>query len=100
MGTDQTIRYPQASRLPFPACHSIGLMAGHLKDASGAATAAGLRPVLDLPGHKPRTGSYPETGDASHARLHTLQPPPYPSLTRPRSFRDDIDHRSEIYRRT
>ena len=57
MGTDQTIRYPQAPGSRFPLGHSIGLMAGHLKDASGAATAAGLRPVLDLPSHKPRTGS-------------------------------------------
>ena len=49
----------------------------------------GSRPVLDLPSHKPRTGSYPETGDASHARLHTRPTPQYQSLTRPRSFRDD-----------
>ena len=34
---------------PVPRRHIIGLPAGHLKDASGAADAAGLRPVLDLP---------------------------------------------------
>jgi hypothetical protein len=80
MGTDQTIRYPQASRLPFPACHSIGLMAGHLKDASGAATAAGLRPVLDLPSHKPRAGSYPETGGTAVTHACT---PAQPRNTHP-----------------
>ena len=76
MGTDQTIRYPQASRLPFPARHSIGLMAGHLKDASGAATAAGLRPVPDLPSHKPRTGSYGNRGRQSRTPAH----PPNPAI--------------------
>ena len=56
---------------------SIGLMARHLKDASGAATATGLRPVLDLPGHKPQTGSYPETGDA---QSRTPAHPPNPAI--------------------
>jgi hypothetical protein len=44
-GTDLTqLDNPQAPRLPFPGRHIIGLPAGHLKDASGAATAAGLPP--------------------------------------------------------
>jgi uncharacterized protein YcfJ len=67
----------------------IGLAAGRLKDASGAATAAGLRPVLDPPGRSPPNGSYRETGDASHARPATTAKPLKPSLTRLRSFRDD-----------
>jgi hypothetical protein len=45
---------------PVPAAQIVGLPASHLKDASGAATAAGLRPVLDLPGRSPRIGSYRE----------------------------------------
>ena len=52
-------------------------MARHLKDASGAATATGLRPVLDLPGHKPQTGSYPEMGDA---QSRTPAHPPNPAI--------------------
>jgi hypothetical protein len=67
-GTDLTQLSTPDPRLPFPAARSSGSLAGHLKDASGAATAAGLRPVLDLPGRSPRHGSYQETGDASHAR--------------------------------
>jgi hypothetical protein len=55
-------------------------MAGHLKDASGAATAAGLRPVLDLPRHKPGLAATRKTGDASHARLHTRPNPAIPAL--------------------
>ena len=45
------------SRSPPP---DIGRPASHLKDASGAAPAAGLRPVLDLPSRSPRHGSYQE----------------------------------------
>jgi hypothetical protein len=44
-GTDLNNRIPRTTpRLPFPAAHIIGLPAGHLKDASGAAPAAGLPP--------------------------------------------------------
>jgi hypothetical protein len=48
------------TRLPFPAASIIGLPIGRLKDASGAATAAGLRPVLDPPARSPRTWQLPE----------------------------------------
>jgi len=44
---------------PVSRSHIIGLPAGHLKDASGAATAAGLRPVPDPPGRSPRTWQLP-----------------------------------------
>jgi hypothetical protein len=67
----------------------IGLPAGRLKDASGAAPAAGLRPVLDPPARKPQTlGSYQRMADVSHACPATQPPPPKPPLTRLRSFRD------------
>ena len=70
----------QALAAPVSGLPASGLKARHLKDASGAATAAGLRPVLDLPSHKPRTGSYPETGDA---QSRTPAHPPNPRNTRP-----------------
>ena len=44
-GTDLNNRIPlHGPRLPFPAAASSGERPGHLKDASGAATAAGLPP--------------------------------------------------------
>ncbi len=56
MGTELNNRKTRtAPGLPFPRRQIIGLPAGHLNDASGAATAAGLRPVLDPPGRSPRT---------------------------------------------
>jgi hypothetical protein len=56
MGTGLNNRIPPHSPpAPIPRRQIIGLPAGHLKDASGAATAAGLRPLLDLPGRSPRT---------------------------------------------
>jgi hypothetical protein len=59
MGTDLTQpKKPARPRLPFPRRPIIGLPAGRLKDASGAATAAGLRPVLDPPGVRHGHGSY------------------------------------------
>ena len=80
MGTDPDNRIPAARpRLPFPGRPIIGLPAGHLKDASGAATAAGLHPVLDPPGQPPRTWQLSgETGDASHARPHSARAPQNP----------------------
>jgi hypothetical protein len=60
---------------PVSRASIIGLPAGRLKDASGAATAAGLRPVLDPPARSPRTWQLQETGEASHACPQTrLQP--------------------------
>ena len=53
---------------------------GHLKDAYGAATAAGLRPVLDLTSHSPRTWQLSGgTGDASHPRPPIAVNPETPS---------------------
>lgn len=46
---------PHDPRLPVSRRQIIGLPAGHLKDASGAGYAAGLRPVPDLPCRSPRT---------------------------------------------
>ena len=74
---------------PVPRRPIIGLPAGRLKDASGAATAAGLRPVLDPAAARHGHGSYRETGDASHARPARQPEPAKPPLTRPRSFRDE-----------
>jgi hypothetical protein len=54
-GTENNHIQHAETRLPFPAARIIGLPAGRLKDASGAATAAGLRPVLDPPARSPRT---------------------------------------------
>jgi len=48
MGPTRTNRTPlHRRRLPFPTCQIIGLPVDQLKDASGAATAARLAPVLD-----------------------------------------------------
>src|SRR5258707_12552807 len=49
-GLRQPDSHPSGPRLPFPATTSSGSRAGHLKDASGAATRPGSRPVLDQPG--------------------------------------------------
>ena len=71
MGRSDTTEHPRTpSRLPLPRCQIIGLAASHLKDASGAATAAGLRPVLDLPGRSPRTWQLPgkQETPVTHAR--------------------------------
>src|SRR6266545_5168537 len=81
---------PARPPAPVPRRHIIGLPAGHLKDASGAATAAGLRPVLDPPGRSPRTWqlSGKQEAPVTHAR-RPVRTPRIPPLTRPRSFRDD-----------
>ena len=55
MGRPDTTGYPARPPAPVSRRQIIGLPAGHLKDASGAAAAAGLRPVLDLPDRSPRT---------------------------------------------
>ena len=83
---------PKQSRLPFPRRQIIRHPAGHLKDASGAAPAAGLRPVLDPPSRPPRTWQLP--GKQETPLTHTRKPPApqqNPPLTRPRSFRDDTE---------
>jgi hypothetical protein len=55
-GTDLNNRIcPARPPAPVSRRQIIGHPAGHLKDACGAAPAAGLRPVLDLPGRSPRT---------------------------------------------
>jgi hypothetical protein len=71
MGTDLNNRIPpHAPRAPVPRRQIIGLPAGHLKDASGAATAAGLRPVLDLPGRPPR--KWQQSGEQETPVTHAL----------------------------
>jgi hypothetical protein len=72
----------------------IGLPAGHLKDASGAAIAAGLRPVLDLPGRSPQTlaAAGKQETLVTHAPAQpaeTTKPQVRAYLTRRRSFRDE-----------
>ena len=78
MGTDLNNRIPRAAPAPIPRRLIIGLPSGHLKDASGAATAAGLRPVLDPPGPSPRTWqlSGKQETPVTHARTQ-----PEPSKT-------------------
>jgi hypothetical protein len=91
MGTDLTTteHKPRTTpRLPFPAAPSSGSPAGCLKDASGAALAAGPRPVLDPPARHDMA-AIRETADASHARPHPPGTPRKTPLTRLRSFRDE-----------
>ena len=56
--------------------HIIGLPAGHLKDASGAATAAGLRPVLDPPGRSPRTWAATRKQETPVTHARQAETPP------------------------
>jgi len=56
---------------PVPRCQTIGLPAGHPKDASGAAPRPGSARSLTRPSESHANGSYRETGDASHARPAT-----------------------------
>src|SRR5690348_18029712 len=92
MGRTRTTKHPARSRLPFPRRQIIRHPAGHLKDASGAAPAAGLRPVLDPPVRAATNmAATRETGDPSHARPKAATTSANPPLTRPRSFRDDTE---------
>src|ERR1039457_5301867 len=56
-GTDLKTTEPPQHSPPAPVSRSqiIGLMAGHLKDASGAAARPGSARSLDPPGHEPQT---------------------------------------------
>ncbi len=57
---------------PVPRRQIIGLPAGHLKDASGAAARPGSAWSLTCPPARHGHGSYRETGDAvTHARATT-----------------------------
>ena len=71
---------PRTAPAPVSRRHIIGLPAGRLKDACGAAPAAGLRPVLDPPGHDPRTWQLTGKQEtpvthAPHARQNRKTPP-------------------------
>jgi hypothetical protein len=61
-------------RLPVSRRQIIGHPAGHLKDASGAAYAAGLRPVLDLPARSPQTWQLPGKQETPVTHAHTEPP--------------------------
>ena len=59
MGRTRTTEYaPARSPAPVSPRQIIGHPAGHLKDASGAAPAATLRPVLTHPAGRYGHGSY------------------------------------------
>ena len=57
-GTDPNNQIAPHAAAPVPPGQIIGLPAGRLKDASGAAARPGFRPVLDPPGPSPVHGSY------------------------------------------
>src|SRR5436309_15982249 len=88
MGRTKQPNIPHGPPAPVSRRQIIGLPAGHLKDASGAAPAAGPRPVLDLPGGSPRTWQLP-ANRRGQSRTPTNPPTPLITpLTRPRLFRD------------
>ena len=85
-----TTGQPASPPAPFSRTpRSSGSPAGHLKDAPGAATAAGLRPVPDLTSHSPRILQRPGNRRRQSRTPFSRRNPAKPPLTRPRSFRDD-----------
>src|SRR5258707_2459881 len=76
-GTDLNNQIPHEPPAPVSRRLIIGLPAGRLKDASGAAHAAGPPPrSLTPPAARHGHGSYRETADASYARPAPAQNPP------------------------
>ena len=71
MGRHNRIHAPAAGR-PFPAGLDHRLAGTRVKDASGAAAAAGLRPVLDPGPPRARTGTSAEKGTTGPVQ-HALQ---------------------------
>ena len=68
MGRPDTTEHPARTPAPVSRRQIIGLPAGHLKDAYGAATRPGSARSLTCPDARHEHGCYRETGDASHAR--------------------------------
>ena len=91
MGTHLNNRIPRhGPPAPVPRRLIIGLPAGRLKDASGAAYGGRAPPgSLTRPAAATDRAAIGETGDVSHARPHSGTSPEKRPLTRLRSFRDD-----------
>ena len=96
MGTDPNNRISPHTSAPVSRRPIVGLLAGHQGRLQRPPPAAGLRPVLDPPGHEPRPWqlSGKQETPVTHAHTGRQNPRKHP-WTRPRSFRDDQLHRTK-----
>jgi hypothetical protein len=74
---------------PFPVAESSGSRPVTSRTPAAPPTAAGVRPVLDLPGRSPRTRQLSGKQERQSRTPAGSRTPPKSPLTRPRSFRDD-----------